>query len=260
MAVIFDYILGKLRLADAGGTPATTTTPGTVIIATTVEVAAGTDPDKVVTPATLATELAKKQDSLGMSAEGDAAKYLNQQGGWTSPLGPGASGMVEIISNHTMFYNSADNFGGRVAFYIGQDTPVYHENHIYRSLAVEAFYPFFTVTGGTMASAQVSGTYIIGLSLTASRWIAFSGDWASEVRFVEGYWYIHTWKWTDDSVHQDEYRAAGLATDAPWTLTWESSWNEGTSGVGGTLPTFGSLSWQSTVAWQDITPYGAVNA
>lgn len=257
MAVIFDYILGKLRLADAGGTPATTTTPGTVVIATPAEVAAGTDPDKVVTPATLATELAKKQDSLGMSAEGDAAKFLNQQGSWAVPDTAATMGAVEIISDPFFLYGATDTVGGRVAIYTGPNNLVYHENHWYRNIAVSAYVPVVEIVGGSLASPVVTGSYIRHVFTANPQFTHVSGEWASTIRFSDGYWYIHTWKHIDDTIHQDEYRAEGTVGDMPWTLTWESSWGDGT-GVGGTLPAL-TASGSKVTAWLDITPYGAMN-
>lgn len=257
MAVIFDYILGKLRLADAVGTPATTTTPGVVVIATPVEAAAGTDPDKVVTPATLATELAKKQDSLGISAEGDAAKFLNQQGAWAVPATAATMGAVEIISNPSLLFGATDTVGGRVAVYTGPDNLVYYENHWYRNIAVDAYVAWVDIVGGSLATAIVSGAYIRHAFTANQQYTHANGEWASTIRFSDGYWYIHTWKWTDDTAHQDEYRAEGTVADWPWSLTWESSWGEG-AGVGGTLPAL-TVGGSKITAWFDITPYGAMN-
>jgi hypothetical protein len=257
MAVIFDYILGKLRLADAGGTPATTTTPGTVVIATPVEVAAGTDPDKVVTPATLATELAKKQDSLGMSAEGDAAKYLNQQGAWTVPGSIKFNG-IELLTSFDDEYN--DEVGGRVALYIGEDSYYYRENHLYRSIATPLrYYHSLYVSRGENSAFPVSSSHAnYPYPFTGkNEWTATYGEWASTIRFSDGYWYLHTWKWTDDTIHQDEYRAEGLETDMPWELAWESSWDGGASGVGGAPAVLSTNPYMAIIGWQDITPYGA---
>lgn len=51
--------------------------------------ATATAASSAVSGSTLATTLAGKQDSLGISASGDAGKFLNQKGAWiTGPIGP----------------------------------------------------------------------------------------------------------------------------------------------------------------------------
>ncbi len=73
MAVVFDYILRRLRKADTGGgggsyippPDASESTKGIVQLATQGEVTAGTNQVKAVTPKTLKTELDKKADAGG---------------------------------------------------------------------------------------------------------------------------------------------------------------------------------------------------
>ena len=268
----------KQWVVPAGGSgsvpDASTSTKGIIQIATGAEVTAGTDTAKAVVPSTLKTELDKKVDKVagkGLStndydntekakvaaaetettlgidtASGDATKFLNQKKQWAVPAA------VELLS--TMPTPRSGDVG-RVALFTGKSTGAYVQNKTYRAVMEAAINPTgsVTVSGGT---SYINGTYAYVSGTGDSRlWQRTDGSMVYQIYYNSGYWVIHGYEddGYDGMIHMDECRGSGASGSNPWGVTWETSWDEGTSGNNGTVPTVAGSS-VATYVWRPLLP------
>ena len=190
---------------------------------------------------------AQTETTLGLDpAAGDTTKFLNQKKQWAVPAA------VELLS--TMPTPGSGDVG-RVALFTGESTGAYVQNKTYRAVTEAAINPTgsVTVSGGT---SYINGTYAYVSGTGDSRlWQRTDGSMVYQIYYNSGYWVIHSYEddGYDGMIHMDECRGSGASGSNPWGVTWETSWDEGTSGNNGTVPTVAGSS-VTTYVWRPLLP------
>lgn len=187
----------------------------------------------------------------GLDADGKIPSGLlpPMSGGGDSPAAP-----ENIIEQLAELPTLTSDDVGRIALYTGENNGAYIKNRLYKAIFDGTPGPI-EVTGVTYG-AQGTYAYSEG-SGDSRRWWRRDGSTEYNIFYTQGAWYIHSFEWEYDGIHQNIYRAEAPSGSNPWdsNITWTSTWmgEWGDEGIGGPAPTL-SGSGSNMHLWRPVLP------